>query len=99
LSELPDGGAACGEGRAYVHSDMPVERLIRYIGDVYARDLITGIVDLAVDKDHSITGTLASYSLARFRFRGRGSLLGLYLGSRMLSGIALIVPLRPWSLQ
>ena len=38
-------------------------------------------------------GTLAGYSLARFRFRGRGSLLGLYLGSRVLPGIALIVPL------
>lgn len=38
-------------------------------------------------------GTLAGYSLARFRFGGRGSLLGLYLGSRMLPGIALIVPL------
>jgi multiple sugar transport system permease protein len=38
-------------------------------------------------------GTLAGYGLARFRFRGRGSLLGLYLGSRMLPGIALIVPL------
>ena len=38
-------------------------------------------------------GTLAGYSLARFRFRGRGQLLGLYLGSRMLPGIALIVPL------
>jgi len=40
-----------------------------------------------------ILGTLAGYSLARFRFRGHGSLLGLYLGSRMLPGIALIVPL------
>jgi multiple sugar transport system permease protein len=38
-------------------------------------------------------GSLAGYSLARFRFAGRGSLLGLYLGSRMLPGIALIVPL------
>ncbi len=38
-------------------------------------------------------GTLAGYSLARFKFRGRGTLLGLYLGSRMLPGIALIVPL------
>jgi multiple sugar transport system permease protein len=38
-------------------------------------------------------GTLAGYSLARFRFRGRGGLLGLYLGSRVLPGIALIVPL------
>jgi multiple sugar transport system permease protein len=40
-----------------------------------------------------ILGTLAGYSLARFRFRGHGSLLGIYLGSRMLPGIALIVPL------
>ena len=40
-----------------------------------------------------LLGTLAGYSLARFRFHGRGSLLGLYLGSRMLPGIALIVPL------
>src|SRR5262252_610025 len=38
-------------------------------------------------------GTLAGYSLARFRFGGRGRLLGLYLASRMLPGIALIVPL------
>jgi len=40
-----------------------------------------------------ILGTMAGYALARFRFRGRGGLLGLYLSSRMLPGIALIVPL------
>ena len=40
-----------------------------------------------------VLGTLAGYALARFRFPGRGSLLGLYLGSRLLPGIALIVPL------
>jgi multiple sugar transport system permease protein len=40
-----------------------------------------------------ILGTLAGYSLARFNFRGRESLLAIYLGSRMLPGIALIVPL------
>ena len=40
-----------------------------------------------------VLGTLAGYGLARFRFPGRGSLLGLYLGSRLLPGIALIVPL------
>ena len=40
-----------------------------------------------------VLGSLAGYSLARFKFRGHGSLLGLYLGSRMLPGIALIVPL------
>jgi multiple sugar transport system permease protein len=40
-----------------------------------------------------ILGALAGYSLARITFRGRGTLLALYLGSRMLPGIALIVPL------
>jgi multiple sugar transport system permease protein len=40
-----------------------------------------------------VLGTLAAYSLARFEFRGRTTLLLLYLGSRMLPGIALIVPL------
>jgi multiple sugar transport system permease protein len=40
-----------------------------------------------------IFGALAGYSLARITFHGRGTLLVLYLGSRMLPGIALIVPL------
>jgi multiple sugar transport system permease protein len=40
-----------------------------------------------------IVGSLAGYGLARIAFRGRGTLLALYLGSRMLPGIALIVPL------
>ena len=40
-----------------------------------------------------VLGTFAGYALARFRFPGRGALLGVYLGSRVLPGIALIVPL------
>jgi multiple sugar transport system permease protein len=40
-----------------------------------------------------ILGTLAGYSFARLRFPGRMPLLLLYLGSRMVPGIALIVPL------
>ena len=40
-----------------------------------------------------ILGALSGYSLARLTFHGRGTLLALYLGSRMLPGIALIVPL------
>lgn len=38
-------------------------------------------------------GTLAGYSFARLRFPGRMPLLLLYLGSRMVPGVALIVPL------
>ncbi|MDE2335000.1 MAG: carbohydrate ABC transporter permease, partial [Rhodospirillales bacterium] len=40
-----------------------------------------------------LLGTLAGYSFARMRFPGRMPLLMLYLGSRMVPGIALIVPL------
>jgi multiple sugar transport system permease protein len=40
-----------------------------------------------------VLGTLAGYSLARIRFRGGRKLLLAYVGSRMVPGIALIVPL------
>jgi multiple sugar transport system permease protein len=40
-----------------------------------------------------ILGTLAGYSFARLRFPGQMPLLLMYLGSRMVPGIALIVPL------
>ena len=40
-----------------------------------------------------VLGTLAGYSFARLRFPGRMPLLLMYLGSRMVPGIALIVPL------
>ena len=40
-----------------------------------------------------VLGTLAGYSFARLRFPARTSLLMLYLVSRMVPGIALIVPL------
>jgi multiple sugar transport system permease protein len=40
-----------------------------------------------------VLGGLAGYGLARIRFRGQSSLLLLYVGSRMVPGIALIVPL------
>jgi multiple sugar transport system permease protein len=40
-----------------------------------------------------VLGTLAGYGLARVRFPGKTHLLMLYVGSRMVPGIALIVPL------
>jgi multiple sugar transport system permease protein len=40
-----------------------------------------------------VFGVLAGYAFARLRFPGRTALLLLYLGSRMVPGIALIVPL------
>lgn len=40
-----------------------------------------------------VLGTLAGYSLARVRFPGKPQLLMFYVGSRMVPGIALIVPL------
>jgi multiple sugar transport system permease protein len=38
-------------------------------------------------------GTLAGYSIARLRFPGRRALVFVYLGSRMVPGIALVIPL------
>lgn len=46
----------------------------------------TAVLNLAL-------GILAGYSFARLRFPGRTTLMFLYLGSRMVPGIALIVPL------
>jgi multiple sugar transport system permease protein len=40
-----------------------------------------------------IVGTLAGYSIARNRFQGRTALMFVYLGSRMVPGIALVIPL------
>jgi multiple sugar transport system permease protein len=40
-----------------------------------------------------VLGSLAGYSFARLKFQGSVSLLIFYLGSRMVPGIALIVPL------
>ena len=40
-----------------------------------------------------VFGSLAGYSLARIRFPGQTSLLLLYVSSRMVPGVALIVPL------
>jgi multiple sugar transport system permease protein len=38
-------------------------------------------------------GTLAAYSISRYRFRGRGALLLFYLASRMFPIVLLIIPL------
>jgi len=40
-----------------------------------------------------VLGSLTGYSFARLKFRGHTSLLMFYLGTRMVPGIALIVPL------
>ena len=68
------------------------------VGARAAEETLPGMVNsllaaLGTAAMNLVLGTLTGYSLARFRFRGRGQLLGLYLGSRMLPGIALIVPL------
>jgi multiple sugar transport system permease protein len=68
------------------------------VGSRAAEDTFPGMVNSLIAATATallnlVLGTLAGYALARFRFPGRGSLLGIYLGSRMLPGIALIVPL------
>jgi multiple sugar transport system permease protein len=71
--------------RAIVGSRAAEETLPGMVNSLLAA-LGTAVLNL-------VLGTLTGYSLARFRFRGSSALLGLYLGSRMLPGIALIVPL------
>ncbi|SOE92004.1 carbohydrate ABC transporter membrane protein 2, CUT1 family [Burkholderia sp. D7] len=75
----PSGASALVGGRA-AEEMLPgmVNSLLAAFG--------TAVVNL-------VLGTLAGYSLARLRFRGQNALLGVYLGSRMVPGIALIVPL------
>ncbi|HEX8010523.1 MAG TPA: carbohydrate ABC transporter permease [Casimicrobiaceae bacterium] len=68
------------------------------VGSRAAEETLPGMVNsllaaLGTAALNLVLGTLTGYSLARFRFAGRGQLLGLYLGSRILPGIALIVPL------
>jgi multiple sugar transport system permease protein len=68
------------------------------VGGRAAEEMLPGMLNsliaaLGTAAVNLVLGTLAGYSLARLRFRGQGALLGLYLGSRMVPGIALIVPL------
>jgi multiple sugar transport system permease protein len=68
------------------------------VGSRAAEDTLPGIVNSLIVATGTallnvILGALAGYSFARLRFRGRSSLLMLYLGSRMVPGIALIIPL------
>ena len=68
------------------------------VGGRAAEEMLPGMVNsllaaLGTAVANLVLGTLAGYSLARLRFRGQNALLGLYLGSRMVPGIALIVPL------
>ncbi|MFM0121712.1 carbohydrate ABC transporter permease [Paraburkholderia sp. RL18-101-BIB-B] len=68
------------------------------VGGRAAEEMLPGMLNsliaaLGTAAVNLVLGTLAGYSLARLRFCGQGALLGVYLGSRMVPGIALIVPL------
>jgi multiple sugar transport system permease protein len=41
----------------------------------------------------TVVSTLCGYGLAKYRFRGRGAIFGLVVGSLMVPGTALVVPL------
>jgi len=68
------------------------------VGSRAAEDTLPGILNSLIAASGTallnvILGALAGYSFARLRFRGQRSLLMIYLGSRMVPGIALIIPL------
>jgi multiple sugar transport system permease protein len=68
------------------------------VGSRAAENTVPGILNSLVAATGTAAlnlalGILAGYSFARLRFPGRAALLLVYLGSRMVPGIALIVPL------
>ncbi|MEE8537281.1 MAG: carbohydrate ABC transporter permease [Acidobacteriota bacterium] len=68
------------------------------VGSRAAQQTLPGIVNSLITAIGTaimnlVFGTLAGYAFARLRFPGRTSFLMMYLGSRMVPGIALIVPL------
>lgn len=68
------------------------------VGSRAAAETLPGVLNsfiaaMATALLNIVLGTLAGYSFARLPFRGRTTLLMMYLGSRMVPGIALIVPL------
>ncbi len=73
-------------GTRSIVGSRAAENTLRGIGNSLVAATGTAAVNLAL-------GTLAGYSFARLRFPGRATLLLVYLGSRMVPGIALIVPL------
>src|SRR5581483_3698818 len=73
-------------GTRSIVGSRAAENMLRGIVNSLVAATATAAVNLAL-------GTLAGYGFARLRFPGRAALLLLYLGSRMVPGIALIVPL------
>jgi multiple sugar transport system permease protein len=68
------------------------------VGSRAAEDTLPGIVNSLIAASGTallniVLGSMAGYSFARLKFRGQRSLLMIYLGSRMVPGIALIIPL------
>lgn len=73
-------------GTRSIVGSRAAENTMRGIWNSLLASTGTAVLNLAL-------GILAGYSFARLRFPGRTSVLFLYLGSRMVPGIALIVPL------
>jgi multiple sugar transport system permease protein len=51
------------------------------------------VVAVAVSLANVVFGSMAAYSFARLKFRGKGVLLLAYIGSRMVPAIGIIIPL------
>lgn len=51
------------------------------------------LVSLAVAAINLVIGAFSAYSFARLRFRGRNALMMFYLGTRMIPGMALMIPM------
>lgn len=54
--------------------------------------LNSGILALCMVTGQTLTGAVAGYALARFRFAGRGMVFGAYLAALMVPGVVLLIP-------
>lgn len=61
-------------------------------GDFLRWFLNSTIISLGTAVLSTAIGSFAAYGFSRFRFRGRGFLMGLILGSQMLPGVLLVGP-------
>jgi multiple sugar transport system permease protein len=79
--------------RGFFHPDLTQSLLgSRAIQDTPHALRNSAIVAISTALLNLLLATLAAYSFARLRFRGSNALMMLYLASRMVPGVAIIIP-------
>ena len=86
--ELITGGAIRSPESISAYTTVPL--FTRWLPRAMVNTMIVagGVTAIAL-----LVGSLAAYSIARLNFRGGDSLLVMYLATRMIPGIAIIIPI------